>query len=582
MSESSSSRASVSAPIDITHHLSELTKQRAGSQIKRFYKYFQIPGIGQLAGGLPFHEYFPFDTLESSTARPDRWQPSEHDQDRTSHDKAGASKTKAARIIVPHDTAEPNQFRKVDVKTALQYGQASGLAPLASWVQQFVTEAMIPEAPYTGGLATTMTLGNTDGFSKALEALSNTWIEGRQPIGEREGILCEEYTFMGGVSTARARGLNITPIKADHEGMLAYGKGGLADILVNWDASTGQRPHLMYTVTIGQNPTGAIMGPKRRKEIYELCVKYDIIIIEDEPYWYLQYPSAMSGTHLETRSSTGSSFLDSLLPSYLAGDYQGRVVRLDTFSKTVAPGCRLGWLTAQPTLIERIQRITESSTAGPSGFVQSLIAELILGPDARDSKNSAKSSGWNNAGWCRWLEGLRGNYERRMNTMCDILDQGRDVISTPKRLRFPSSSTIDSWDIVEKTPAYRFNRPGAGMFVWIEVLYENHPLTAHFAPADLAAALWVLLTHKPYLVLVMPGAIFGPTVQIVKESGWKFFRLSFCADEDEVISRSTTGFINGVAAFWQMRDRDEVQALIDEAHAEDIEREMAAMSPGFC
>jgi DNA-binding transcriptional MocR family regulator len=94
-----------------------------------------------------------------------------------------------------------------------------------------------------------------------------------------------------------------------------------------------------------------------------------VIIVEDDPYWYLQYPSAAvkqgksgnqpaSGEFRERKpdKSSGYTFLDSLVPSFLSVDSDGRVVRLDTFSKTIAPGCRLGWITAQPQLVERYVR----------------------------------------------------------------------------------------------------------------------------------------------------------------------------------------------------------------------------------
>lgn len=121
---------------------------------------------------------------------------------------------------------------------------------------------------------------------------------------------------------------------------------------------------------VGQNPTAGTLSVQRRKDIYEVCVKFDVVIIEDDPYWYLQYPSANQSSRVETitsddsppRKSSGYPFLDSLVPSYLSVDYQGRVVRLDTFSKTVAPGCRMGWITTQPALCERLLRITETST----------------------------------------------------------------------------------------------------------------------------------------------------------------------------------------------------------------------------
>ena len=141
--------------------------------------------------------------------------------------------------------------------------------------------------------------------------------------------------------------------------------------------------------SIGHNPTGGTISVQRRKDIYKICVNFDVLIIEDDPYWYLQYPSAnkcvssrssLTSTPIAPAKSSGYPFLDSLVPSYLSVDYQGRVIRLDTFSKTVAPGCRMGWITTQPALCERLLRITETSTQQPSGFVQSVIAELIMGP----------------------------------------------------------------------------------------------------------------------------------------------------------------------------------------------------------
>ena len=82
--------------------------------------------------------------------------------------------------------------------------------------------------------------------------------------------------------------------------------------------------------------------------------------------------------HLDLLKKSGYKFLDSLVPSSINIDREGRVIRLDTFSKTVAPGCRLGWITAQPALIERLLRITETSTQQPSGFVQSIIADPLV------------------------------------------------------------------------------------------------------------------------------------------------------------------------------------------------------------
>jgi DNA-binding transcriptional MocR family regulator len=82
--------------------------------------------------------------------------------------------------------------------------------------------------------------------------------------------------------------------------------------------------------------------------------------------WHLQYPSAPAEEAnsrglpapsptppYQPRVSSGYPFLDSLVPSFLSTDTDGRVIRLDTFSKNLVPGCRLGWITAQPDIIEQ-------------------------------------------------------------------------------------------------------------------------------------------------------------------------------------------------------------------------------------
>jgi DNA-binding transcriptional MocR family regulator len=226
---------------------------------------------------------------------------------------------------------------------------------------------------------------------------------------------------------------------------------------------------------MGQNPTGGLLSVQRRKEIYAICQRFDVLIVEDDPYWYLQYPSANSFSRLSdddatTRKSSGFPFLDSLVPSYLSVDTDGRVIRLDTFSKTVAPGCRLGWVTAQPKVIERILRITESSTQQPSGFVQAMVAELIVGPQGSedDGRGGNKDgSGWKADGWVRWLEGLRTQYEKRMNTMCDILEEGRDVLRMGRRGSLSaltlddevdSRRESDEWAVIETSRMYDFVR----------------------------------------------------------------------------------------------------------------------------
>ena len=261
-----------------------------------------------------------------------------------------------------------------------------------------------------------------------------------------------------------------------------------------------------------------------------------------------------------TPKSSGYPFLDSLIPSYLSVDTEGRVVRIDTFSKTVAPGSRLGWITTQPALCERILRITETSTQQPSGFVQSIIAELIMGPQSDNDGGrggASDGSGWQVDGWVRWLEGLRGNYERRMQTMCSILEDGKHLVKSGRR---PS---IDSeWSVVEKALMYDFIWPLGGMFVWVKLNLTAHPLFKKTSHEKLARALWIFLTTDPFKVLVAPGAIFSPTEAILKAKGWAYFRLCFAAVDEAEVTDISHRFVAGMTAFWGKKNLDDIEESV--------------------
>ncbi|KAI9820492.1 MAG: hypothetical protein M1826_000891 [Phylliscum demangeonii] len=588
------------APLDLSHHFSRTTLNRKESSIKEFYKYFAIPGIGNLAGGLPNASLFPYDTLEASVALPQRFKPTPN------HPSSAAAAVEGlevgnvqdagtARVLVPKWSGTKDVLRKIDVASALQYGTAQGYPPLAAFLRRFTREQMHPNVPYAGGPDIILSCGNTDGFVKALQLLSNEWADGVDRIQDRQGLLVEEFAYMNAIQAAAPRGLNIVPVAMDEEGMRPDGRGGLRDVLESWDERAGTRPHLMYTVTVGQNPTSGTLSVARRRALYQLCQAFDVIIIEDDPYWYLQYPSAITSERARGKVvadmapaasgsiSSGYDFLDALVPSYLSLDSDGRVVRLDTFSKTIAPGCRLGWMTAQPALVERILRITETSTQQPSGFVQAMVGEMILGPaGGHDGGRGGASDGhgWATDGWVRWLAGLRGAYERRMQTMCRILEEGKYLVRSRGAIseffrqhqhqhpRGPGgcgcaagggsgssgSSVIgESWNVVDKVPMYDFVYPRGGMFIWLELNLSTHPLFHELPSAALSRALWIHLTTAPFLVLVAPGSIFSPTAEIAKAKGWRFFRLCFAAVEEDEVQATSHRFVAGMNSFWAKR-----------------------------
>ena len=232
--------------------------------------------------GLPNAEYFPFDRLEATVALPERWTPSEYAiengggkkgkkeeeeeeeevmvdrweaNDRSTNGGVGtglpsqSQQQHSTHLSVPHNSPISNPKRKIDVASALQYGTAQGYPPLYTFLREFTRSKLHPGVPYAGGPEIILTCGSTDGFAKAIQAFTNEWSQHRDPIIEKEGLLVEEFAYMNAIQTARPRGMNIVPVKMDNFGMCVQGRGGLKDILENWNATRGKKPHVMYTVT---------------------------------------------------------------------------------------------------------------------------------------------------------------------------------------------------------------------------------------------------------------------------------------------------------------------------------------------
>lgn len=89
-------------------------------------------------------------------------------------------------------------------------------------------------------------------------------------------------------------------------------------------------------VPTGQNPTGSSLPLERRQKIYELAAKHKVIIVEDEPYYFLQLGELTEGGS-ELKSESDKDFLASVVPSFSSMDTEGIVVRMDSLSKVLAP-----------------------------------------------------------------------------------------------------------------------------------------------------------------------------------------------------------------------------------------------------
>ncbi len=98
-------------------------------------------------------------------------------------------------------------------------------------------------------------------------------------------------------------------------------------------------PKLLYINPTGGNPTGTVITGERRREVYGICREYDLLIVEDDPYYFIRYGDDGGAPP----------------PSFLSLDVDGRVVRIDSFSKTVGAGLRVGYATGPAELIDRME-----------------------------------------------------------------------------------------------------------------------------------------------------------------------------------------------------------------------------------
>ncbi|KAL7409247.1 pyridoxal phosphate-dependent transferase [Mrakia frigida] len=469
--------------LDMSHHLSTLSTSRRPSPLKSLIRYMGDSSIRSLAGGLPNSKFFPFETLSSLTLDPAIYAPSGVPVPKPKSWIATLFDKGLQFIETPKYASNP---RELQLSTALQYGGGGGSAELIAFLKEW-TLMVIP--PSYSDFDIILNCGSTDGFHKIVELLCE----------KGDGILCEAYTYPSALETGWPMGVRPVPVAMDDFGMIPE---ALEELLAGWDdvKEGRRRPRVMYTITIGQNPTGTVLPDDRRRAIYKLASKYDIIIVEDDPYFALNfgtYGVDAPGSEEEndpkaSEQKRNEVFINALGRSYLKEDHEGRVIRIDTFSKTIAPGCRLGWTTSNALFTERLLRASETSTQQPSGPTQVLVINLIV-------------KTWGMGGWLRWLRGLRGEYGRRRDWMISSLIKGLDVEVRPSQLAYnvfsstsapaprliayakPTASSLADEQWNEKVSVYNssskgkgkkivsFLPPTAGMFVWIDVHLDAHP-----------------------------------------------------------------------------------------------------------
>ncbi|KAL6821658.1 pyridoxal phosphate-dependent transferase [Trichoderma sp. SZMC 28015] len=447
------------------NHLTDECRARAPGILKVAARFLKRPGMISLAGALPSPDYFPFSSI--SAAIPAIPGAAESDVF-----EAESTIAMGLRDIASGDAA-------FDLSVALNYGQAAGSAQMIRWITEH-TELV--HKPLYADWDTCLTTGNTAGIYQALRMLCDK--------NRGDSWMTEEYCYASALETALPMGIKTVGIKMDADGPIPE---VMDELLTNWDAAKkgARKPHVLYTVPTGQNPTGSTQSAARKRAIYKICQKHDIYILEDDPYYFLQLRFDSISPQISSKLPI-NTFLSNLPPSFLSIDTDGRVMRIDSFSKVVVPGARMGWVTASEQMIERFIRHAETASQGPSGFSQALIYKLV------DEK-------WGHQGFLDWLQHLQAEYTGR-----------RDVMLAAFEKFLPKS--IVSW-----------NSPSAGMFCWIKIKHSLRPNAKLYSALDIEEEIFAACLKRG--VLIAKGSWFRAEPDLPLDD--VFFRLTFAASSAE-------------------------------------------------
>jgi len=241
-----------------------------------------------------------------------------------------------------------------------------------------------------------------------------------------DSVLCEEFTFLASKDLLLASGAELISVSMDTDGLLPC---VLAEKCEERLRAGKPLPKLLYTIPVGQNPTGSRLGANRYQQVYEIARKYGLVIVEDDAYYYMQHRA-----HDESMPVPG---LSGLGPTFLSLDCDGRVVRLDTFSKMLAPGFRLAWISASKSFIEKVDGVQYFSSQWGCTLSMTLLAKMLQVPG--------------------WLLTHVTALQSTMRARCKGLLAAADV----------HLKGVARWSV-----------PQAGMFLWVELRseYELGPL----------------------------------------------------------------------------------------------------------
>jgi len=276
-------------------YLSDRVKPLKASAIREMFKLMAKSEIISLAGGNPSAELFPGDELSKI----------------------------AGKILM------------TNANVALQYGTTDGYAPMK--------ECALSRAKKVDSFGENDSLLITTGAQQAIDLAIKVL------LNEGDKVVVESPSFIGTLNSLRSYRAELIGVDVEADGM---NMEKLEDALKNNDVK------LIYTIPTFQNPSGTTMSLEKRKKLLELADKYDVIIIEDNPYGDLR-------------------FAGEPVPTLKSMDKEDRVIYVGSFSKILSPGMRLGYVVAHRDFCDRIEVVKQVNDVHTPVLTQMMCVEFM-------------------------------------------------------------------------------------------------------------------------------------------------------------------------------------------------------------
>ena len=313
---------------------------------------------------------------------------------------------------------------------AMQYGSGQGDPVLRERIIEVCALEGITDAVADDVVVMT-------GSQQALDLVTKLFVD------PGDVVVAEAPSYVGALGVFRSYEAEVVHVEMDANGLIPE----VLESVLESTFAAGKRVKFLYTIPNFHNPAGVTLSAERRSQILDICQRFGVLIIEDNPYGLLGFDSEP-------------------LPAIRSLDREG-VIYLGSFSKTFAPGFRVGWVIAPPAIRDKLILSSESAILSPSNASQMAITTYL---DTCD--------------WQGQIKDYRVMYRERRDAVIEALGQ--------------------------YLPECTWNVPAGGFYVWVKL------------PAGLNSRDMLPLAVKN-LVAYVPGTAF-----FYDEQGADYLRLSFC------------------------------------------------------